>query len=617
MARTTKLLTRAATFAPASFDAQKRSVGVIWSTGSPRMMNDFEGQFVERLSMAPDAVDLSQLRGAPVLNSHNRFDVREILGAVENPSVDGERGMATVRFSERPEVAGIMRDVADGIISRVSVGYSVQRWDVAKDANGMRTKTAVRWTPAEISFTAIPADPHARTRALDEEEECDCPPGTDPADCECEENESEDTTMTKSATVPDQIRSAATLLGITGEFVDGLATRADVTVEAARAELLTHLRTQQPRIDGRSPAIVTRDEHDGFLERAANAIAHRVRPSIKLRDDARPWYGRRFADIGREFLRLEGVSTLGGDAEILKRWGAMHTTSDFSSFLSELFNKQLLLDFVIAPSGLKLLARRSTVNDFRAKHVYRDSPIGQLQPVNQHGEYKRVTKADVKPESYAIATYAAVFGISRQALVNDDMNVFGDIAADLSIQAGEFENAQLAALLISNPVMSDGNALFSAAHGNVAAAGAAISDVTLSAARLAMRLSKNQNGQPIAVTPKYLLVPATQETVGQKGLASIYPATTATANVFESFVELVVDPRLDNLGATLPWYVCGDPSLVPVLEYSYLSGAEGPMVETRSQFTQGADIDGTEVLCKLDYGCGVISSVGCFKNPGA
>ncbi len=361
----------------------------------------------------------------------------------------------------------------------------------------------------------------------------------------------------------------------------------------------------------------SRDEHDSFLERAANAIAHRVRPSIKLRDDAKPWYGRRFADIGREFLRLEGVSILGSDAEIIRRWGSLHTTSDFSSFLQELFNKQLLADFVIAPSGLKMLARRSTVNDFRAKHVYRDSPIGQLQPVNQHGEFKRVTKADVKPESYAIGTFAAVFGISRQALVNDDMGVFSDIASDLSIQAGEFENAQLAALLVSNPMMSDGNPLFSAAHANLAAAGTAIAGPGLSAARLALRLSVNQNGQPIAVAPKYLLVSAYNETAGEQALASIYPPTTADANVFESAFELVTDPRLDHLGQTLPWYVFGDPALVPVLEYSYLSGAEGPQVETRSQFSQGADIDGTEVLCKLDYGCGVISSVGAFKNPGA
>ena len=608
--RSSNLLTRQASLTPSSFDTAKRTVGLVWSTGAAVQRYDFEGPFSERLDMSPDAVDLSQLNGAPVLNSHNRFDVREILGTVLDPSVDGQRGIATVRFSSRPDVDPIVKDVADGVISRVSVGYSVQQWQTAKDAAGNRTKTATRWTPAEISFTAIGADPGARTRQEDTEE-CDCDP--DDPECHCDDEE-EDDTMIKAA-IPDQIRGAAALLGITGNFVESLATREGVTIEAARSELLSHLQESQPRIDGRTQ--VTRDERDSFMERMLNAVGHRCNHSIQLRDDARPWANRRLADIGREFLRVAGESTLGNEADVFLRWGALHSTSDFGNFLAELFNKQLLVAYKIAPSGLKLLARAATVNDFRAKHVYRNSPMGPLVPVNEHGEFKRVDKSDVKPESYSIAAYAGVFGISRQTLVNDDMGVFNDIAMQLSIQAAEFENQQLANLIVSNPVMSDGNALFSAAHNNLATAGGAIADTTLTAARLALRMMINQNNQPISVEPKYLLAPATQETTAQKGIAQIYPIQTNAVNVFEDFVRLVVDPRLDHLGETLAWYLFADVATVPVLEFSYLTGYEGPRVYTRVGFPGGSDIDGTEVLCQLDYGCGVISYQGAYKNPGA
>jgi phage major head subunit gpT-like protein len=609
--RSNSLLTRAAAFAPSSFDATKRTVGLIWSTGSPVQRFDFEGPFTERLSMDPDAVDLSQLRGAPVLNSHNRFDVREILGTVQDPSVDGASGVATVRFSSRPDVEPVMRDVGDGIISRVSVGYSVQRFDTTKDAAGNRTKTATRWTPAEISFTAIGADPGARVRADGADDpDCECPPGTDPADCQCDENEEE----TMSA-IPDQIRAAATVLGLTGPFVETLATRSDVTIETARGELLAHLQQSGPRIDGR--AAIVRDEHDGFIDRALNALAHRIDHRIELRPDAQPWVGRRMADIGREILRMNGVSTLGGDNEIFMRWGALHSTSDFANFLEQLFNKQLLPRFLMAPSGLKEVTRRSTANDFRKKNVYRNSPMGQLMPLNEHGEFQRTTKADVKPESYAVDSFAAVFGISRQTLVNDDMGVFSDIGASLAQQSAEFENQQLATLLVSNPAMSDGNALFSAPHGNLAATGGAISEATLTAARLAMRLQVNQNGQPINVRPAFLLAPATQETVAQQALAEIYPIQTNAVNVFEDFVRLVIDPRLDLAGQTLSWYLFADTGTTPVLEDSYLSGYEGPRVFTRVGFQGGSNLDGTEVLCQLDYGVGVIGSQGAYMNPGA
>jgi hypothetical protein len=584
------VFTRGASFTPQSFNAEKRTVGVIWSTGAAVSRMDWDGAYVERLDLAPESVDLSELRGAPVLNSHDRFDVKNVLGVVEDPSTDGRQGVATIRFSERADVQPLVQDVAAGIVSRVSVGYKVSSWRTDKDGAGHRTKTAVRWTPVEISFTALGADAGARVRSKKP--------------------------MTQATTDQrEQIRNAARLFGIERPFVDQLLTRDGITIETARTEMLQHLQANAPRVDNR--VTITRDEHDGFLERAANAVGHRVDSRVKLRDDARPWLGRRIADIGREFLRLEGVSTLGSDADIIRRWGSLHSTSDFSSFLSELFNKQLLSAFLIAPSGLKMLARRATVNDFRAKHVYRDSPMGKLQPVNQHGEYKRVDKSDVKPESYSIGTFAAVFGISRQALVNDDLGVFSDISAQLAIQSSEFENAQLAALLQSNPTMSDGNALFSAAHGNLAAAGTAIDDTGLGAARLALRLSTNANGQPISVDPVYLLTSATNETAAQKAIAAIYPPTVDDANVFTNGLKLVIDPRLDHLGMTKNWFVFGDVAMVPVLEYSYLSGAEGPVIETRSNFSQGADIDGTEVLCRLDFGAGAISSVGAYQNPGA
>ncbi len=104
------------------------------------------------------------------------------------------------------------------------------------------------------------------------------------------------------------------------------------------------------------------------------------------------------------------------------------------------------------------------------------------------------------------------------------MGVFSDISSQLSIQAAEFENEQLAALLVSNPVMSDGNALFSAPHNNLAAAGTVIDSAGLSAGRLAMRMQTNANGQPIAVAPRYLLTSAGKETESRESSRVDLPA---------------------------------------------------------------------------------------------
>lgn len=52
---------------------------------------------------------------------------------------------------------------------------------------------------------------------------------------------------------------------------------------------------------------------------------------------------------------------------------------------------------------------------------------------------------------------------------------------------------------------------------------------------------------------------------------------------------------------------------MPVLEYSYLSSAQGPQMASR----EGWDVLGMEFRVVLDFGCGAIDWRGAFKNAGA
>ena len=55
---------------------------------------------------------------------------------------------------------------------------------------------------------------------------------------------------------------------------------------------------------------------------------------------------------------------------------------------------------------------------------------------------------------------------------------------------------------------------------------------------------------------------------------------------------------------------CGE---IDGLEFAYLSGNEGPQVESRS----GWDVDGVEIRVILDFGAGFIDHRGWFMNAGA
>src|SRR5690606_13681954 len=120
--------TRRATLAPATADPEARTVEVVWSTGAPVRRRDMAGQYIERLSLTPEAVDMSRLQGASVLDAHRQSAVRDVLGSVQSATVDGQRGTGLIRFSSRPEVEPVWQDVLAGILRHVSVGYSVEDW---------------------------------------------------------------------------------------------------------------------------------------------------------------------------------------------------------------------------------------------------------------------------------------------------------------------------------------------------------------------------------------------------------------------------------------------------------------------------------------------------------
>ena len=599
---TTELLTRRANLAPASADRDARTVEVIWSTGAPVRRRDMAGQYIERLSLAPEAVDLTRLQGASVLDAHRQSAVRDVLGNVQSAAVDGQRGTAMIRFSARPEVEPLWQDVLSGILRHVSVGYSVEDWSETTE-NGARVLTAVRWTPHEISLVPTPADPGAHIRM-----ENNMPD-------DIRSTVANDNGANTRATINTEIRSIARIAGLDQAWIDGqidAAADADTARRAAFEALASRsaptIRTEQVRVEmGDSqddPALRTRQ--------MGEALYARINPRHELSEPARRYAYATPVDMAKELLTLRGESTMGlSPATLVTR--ALDTTSDFPIILGNTVGRVLRDAYQAAPSGIRRLGRQTSARDFRSvnKIMLGEAPL--LEKLNEHGEIKAGTMAEAR-EAYKIETWAKKIGITRQVLVNDDLGAFSDLARRMGQGAAETEARILVTLLEANsgngPTLSDTKALFHADHGNKSASGSVISDATLSAARLALRTQKGMDGRIIPVTPKNLLVPPALETVAEKWLATIAPATAADVNPFSGAMSLVVEPRLSS---ATRWYVTADPGEIDGLEFAYLSGNEGPQVESRS----GWDVDGVEIRVILDFGAGFIDHRGWFQNAGA
>jgi len=580
---------RALSPAPTTVDREARTVEAIVSTGAdvPR------GGVIERLDLA--GADLSRLIGAPVLDAHRTGSTRDQLGVVEAAVLRPEGVWVRIKFRRNEAATAVMGDIADGTLRGLSIGYRVEKWKEVREGS-RRIRIAMEWAPVEVSIVPVPADPGAYFRAGERQME--------ETTEQLPETRQEETAATRAA-VNAEIRAIAETAGLTRAWVDARID-ADATPEDARRDAFEAMRTRDAQTATRTTRATVGTDHTdpaAIATRAGEALFARMRPEHALSEPARQWAHMSLPDLARDCLTRAGVRTAGlaTDAVVTR---ALHTTSDFALILGDGAGRELRRAYEAAPSGVKQAARGTTVRDFRLKHALQFGDGPDLLKVGESGEFKSGTIAESR-ESYGAETFGRLFGVTRQAVINDDLGAFARIPAQLGAAAASFEAAQLVAKLTANPAMSDGVAVFHADHGNLTGTYAAPSATSLGAARLAMRKQTGPGGGLIDATPRYVLVPPDLETLGEQVLAAIAATKTADANPFSN-LTLIVEPRLTN---PEQWYVIADPARIDGLEYAYLEGAPGPQIETRPGF----EVDGVQFKVRLDFGCGWVDHSGWHR----
>jgi hypothetical protein len=152
-----------------SWNEEKRTVDVVFATERPVRSYDWEvGEFMEVLSMDPAHMRRERMdQGLPVLNNHRRYEgVNGVLGIAENVRLENGQATATIRFSERDEVQGVIQDVRSGILKGISVGYAVHAYELVSRKEGqLPTYRAIDWEPMEVSFAPIQADVASAVRS--------------------------------------------------------------------------------------------------------------------------------------------------------------------------------------------------------------------------------------------------------------------------------------------------------------------------------------------------------------------------------------------------------------------------------------------------------------------
>lgn len=348
-------------------------------------------------------------------------------------------------------------------------------------------------------------------------------------------------------------------------------------------------------------------------ERMSDAIAAQYLTGKAIPDASRQYVNWRPYDFMRDAVERSGRDTRTlTKSQIVD--AALHSTSDFPELLGTSANKVFLGAYDAAPKTYASVMRRVDLANFQVHNLLKDGDFPALAEVKESGEFTRGTMSESK-ETAQLRTYGRTFGITRQSLVNDSLNRFGEMAMKIGTAVARFENATAWAVVTANAAMADGDTLFHANHGNLAGSGGAISPTTLGAGRAAMRLQTSLDGNTINVIPQYLVVPATKETIAEQ---QVYPLqvviTDATAAPTQSqrMLQIITEPLLDA-NSTTAWYLFSSPMSGAAIVYGYLEGEGAPRVRTNDPF----NVDGIEFQVRFDFYAAAADHRFAYKNAGA
>lgn len=668
-----------AQFVPSTMNVEERTVDVVFATPTPVLRYSWmrEEYYNEVLDM--DGANLERAKkGLPVLDNHGTWgSVGQILGRAEDIRREGESYAATVRFSKRAAIQEIVTDIQDGIISDISFGYSVDKVERMEksDSEQYRTYMVRSWTPNEISFVTIPADPKAGVRSADNKNEgFDLPEMYSRENPEPEPNKQilnqgvimkreqiiamlEKRGITVDASITDDALQAELERALNVEGNDPKAITAAVEAERSRtAEIFNAVRAAKLSNDfaetlvkdgksidearaaiitefgksdagrGMNPHVEVGTDHSAVLrtQAATASLIMRSEPEL-LRGEKKPFNDEVIAEAGKKYRHMSlvdlakdslvrgGVDVDGMDKMQLVGRAFTSSTSDFPVLLEGANRTVLLANYQAQSDTWRRFCATGSVSDFREHKRLRMGTFSDLDKVNENGEFKNKKITDANFEKVKIGTKGNIINVSRQMIINDDLGAFLRLAAMLGRSAARSIENDVYALLASNPVLADGVALFHANHKNIATAGAP-SVAVIDAMRQLMASQKDKDSNDfLDIRPALALAPLSL------GSTLRLLNTSQYDNDGDKFMKPNIVAGLFNDVIDTPrlagtaYYMFADPSVEPVIEVNFLNGEQNPFMENENGFS----VDGTQWKIRLDYGVGAVGFRGAVKNAGA
>ncbi len=417
-----------------------------------------------------------------------------------------------------------------------------------------------------------------------------------------------------------ELRAKAIAEGWSAEKTEMEVLRAErdaALLRATRAE-----RPAAPHVRGAAaPDVATRDVLTGaLLLRAGYAAVGEKSLGARAMEAAAELRANSLAEICAAALRLAGRDLPRDRQEMIR---AAFSTENLPVALGASANKIALSAYREAPASWRAFANVATLRDFKSHNMIR-VVFGQgYTKVGPGGELKH---GDLREEGYTVQaeTQGQIFGITRQSVINDDLQVFAGTAQALGRAAARAVADEVYETLLAN--LTPGGATFFSADNNnyITGADTALSATGLEIAVANMVKRTDADGRPIDVRPRVLLVPPDLEWAAKQLLASEtlarYTSSSndqrAEGNPFFRAFDLAVEPRLNSTafpgGGAKVWYLFAAPTDAAVV-VGFVGGSDAPTVE---QVDAAPDQLGVVFRGFLDFGVSLADPRATTKIKG-
>jgi hypothetical protein len=319
--------------------------------------------------------------------------------------------------------------------------------------------------------------------------------------------------------------------------------------------------------------------------------------------------------LARECLLRSGQSVPQDMRQIVTR--AM-TTTDLPMLLVETSRRSLMEAFEAAQETWRDWAGTGIAVDFKKSTAI--GMEGEVKPLlkPEYGEYTEGRLAE-NAEEYVIREYGRKMVISRQALINDDLNALTALPRMYGEQTAEMVGDVAYAALLKAPAMGDGRPLFGADHHNLyTGQGGTPTVANLGTVVTGMKLQKDSFGRTITIHPRFYLAPVALEVASEQFFNTQLQGGPVIGTGDQplinnpyggNYFRRVYDRRLDESSPTA-WYLAAQRGTVVVY---FLGGVESPYIEEQVNF----DTDGLESKVRMDVGAKAMRWVTLAKATAA